>query len=297
MNEEHRPLKPNMAHKNVRITLFKQTFKKAIVFSISIALILLALVAPQGNLKNLMIALSAAIVFVSLIRGNIFNKLMHLSVPWFSPFGIVFTIGMAAFVYWNETSIVKLQQIMADFPALSFPAQIYLWFGGSHLLSYAAHGLLFVILWHRWKRFLPALLITWLEIGLSEFGFALSQWYMFGFIFTWTWAWYISFAMICLPYITLHEYFDLSDKRLWFIFFFGIFLVFLVGFFGWRDPYTWDSEVNAFRFYPEFVYEPSSWYTMYIVRVSKILMTFAFVFVKLKNGSDLNDEKNRANIT
>jgi len=266
--------------------LGKQAFQRATLFSILILLIILAFIAPQGNLRNVMITLSSAIVIITLIRGDIFNKLMHLNEPLLSPFGVVFTLGAAALVYWNETNIFSLQKIIADFPALSLPAQLYLWLGVTHLLSYAAHGLLFIILWHRWRRFLPALLTTWLEIGLSEFGFAISQWYMFGFIFVWTWSWYISFTIICLPFIALHEYFNLKDKRLWLTFLFGVFFVFIVGFFGWRDPYTWDNQVKAFRFYPELVYEPTAWYTMLIVRISKILMTSAFIFVKLENEKE-----------
>jgi ubiquinone/menaquinone biosynthesis C-methylase UbiE len=243
--------------------------------------------------KTIAIGLAIFITMVALTKKDAFNEAMHRDIEIRLPFGITvivtrariaFIVFAAALIYWNETRIWSLQNIVTAFPTIGLLAQICLWLLFSHLISYATHGLLFVILWHKWKSFLPALIVTFLEMALSEFSFIGSQWYQFGFIFTWTWTWYIPFIIICFPYIASHNYFDLRDEQLWLTFILGMAFIYVNAVLGLRDVWTWDNVTHGFHLYPELIYTPTAWYNMFFNRIGKILMTFAFVFVRLKNG-------------
>lgn len=254
-----------------------------------VILIILAFLVTRSLVKFFMMALSTILLYLSLKRKYLLNELMHFNIPLNSFRGIAIIVGTAVLIYLGETSIWSLRTIVTDYPTIGLPAQIFLWLSFSHLISYATHGLLFIFLWHKWKRFLPAFLTVLFEISLSEFGFAGPQWYQFGFIFVWTWGWYVGFILVCIPFIVLRENFDLSDKRLWLTFAFGVAVLFVNAFFGFKDPWTWDNVTHSFHLFPEFIYEPTAWYNMYINRVGKILMTSAFVFVKLKNQPLIHD--------
>jgi len=272
--------------------MHKEDIEKIAIGSVVVIVGVIAfLVTFVQYLKLTMMTLSIIILILALKRKELFNELMHINVPFSSFRGIALTSGVAAFIYWSETRIWSLQSIILDYPKIGLPSQIYLWLSFSHLISYAVHGLLFIYLWFRWKRFLPALLTVLFEISLSEFAFVGPQWYQFGYIFLWTWTWYIGFLIVGLPFIVLRENFDLSDKRLWFIYMLGVSVLFINALLSLRDPWTWDYEIHAFRLFPELIYEPTAWYNMYINRVGKILMASAFTFVKLKNGKEVHSNE------
>jgi hypothetical protein len=264
--------------------LLAGVLKKALIGSVVILLTFIGFLVTLGQYsKLLMMTLSVIVLIMYLIRKEMFNELMHFNMRLISFQGIALLASVATFTYLAETSIWSLSGIVADYPAIGFPAQIFLWLSFTHLISYAIHGLLFIYLWHKWRRILPAFLTTLFEISMSEFGFIGPQLYQFGFIFVWTWTWYIGFVVVCLPFIALRKSFDLSDKRLWLTFFLGVVVLFINAIFGFRDPWAWDNATHSFRLFPELVYEPTAWFNMYINRVGKILMASAFAFVKMRD--------------
>lgn len=263
--------------------MWRNNFRSAMFGLILVSLTYLALRFPADLPKNLMIAFSAIFVVLSLTKSNVVNEIMHLDTPLWSPLGMALTIGAATFVFWNEMRLIGFSQIVADYPDIGLLAQFYLWLASSHLLSYITHSILFVILWRTWKRFLPTLTIVLLEIGLSEFSFMGSQVLQFGWILPYYWTWYISFAIILLPFLVSYEFFDISDKRLWLAFMFGMVFIYFNAIIGFRDPYTWDYEAKMFRSFPELVYEVTAWYSMLLNRVGKVIMALSFALVNLKS--------------
>lgn len=252
--------------------------------SLLILLVLLAFFFINDPVKIAIVIVCSVISTIALFHEDLSNKLMHFEIPKYQPLGIIaFAVTMGAFVYFNETRIVSFQAIMTENPTIGLPAQIYLWLANAHFLSYGAHGLLLIILWYRWKRFLPALLIALFQIALAEFVFMGSQALQFGFILPYYWTWYIPFTIMALPFLILRKSFDLGDKRLWIVFVLGTLFIFATAVLNLRDPYTWDYELNMWRMFPERIYEATAWYNMILNRIGKVFMTSAFVFVWLKN--------------
>lgn len=252
--------------------------------SILILLVVLAFVFVRDPVKIAIVIVSTIISTIAIFREDLSNEFMHYEIPNYQPLGIIgFAVVMGAFVYFNETRIVSMQAIITEYPTIGLPAQIFLWLANAHLMSYGVHGLLLVILWYRWKRFLPALLTPLFQIALAEFSFMGSQALQFGFILPYYWTWYIPFIIMAFPFLVLHEYFDLGDKRLWVMFVLGMVPIYATAVLNLRDPYTWDYETNMWRSFPELVYEATAWYNMILNRIGKVLMTFAFVFARLSN--------------
>lgn len=260
--------------------------------SILVLLVVLAFFFIRDPVKIAIVIFSTIISTIALFREDLSNEFMHYEIPNYQPLGIIaFAVVMGAFVYFNETRIVSIQAIIAGYPTIGLSAQIFLWLANAHLMSYGAHGLLLVLLWYRWKRFLPALLIALFEIALAEFFFMGSQFLQFGFILPYYWTWYIPFIIMAFPFVVLRDYFDLGDKRLWIVFVLGMLPIYATAVLNLRDPYTWDYKTNMWRSFPELIYEATAWYNMILNRIGKVLMTFAFVFaglhVKQKAASDL----------